>query len=238
MNALEIIKDVVEQTGITEVPSTLVGTTDPQIINLKAILNRIGRLLVSRNQWNVLGNKFSFASTGGNPQAEPLPTDWRTSLSNASVWRSGSLLVPLSGPCPPDVWHRLLTLPGIRFPGYWREFAGNLEIIGAPLDETLTIEYVGNGWVVGADGVPKNKAELDDDTFKFSDDLLILGTIYQWRANKSMPFAQDMADFEYKLEQDIAADRAARPISTTWPYRPDVELRTWPGIVVPSGGIS
>jgi hypothetical protein len=237
MNALQIIQKVVRLMPITELPTTIVGVTDPQVTNLVAILSDCGQGLTTRHDWSTLGKSFSFTSTAENPQREPLPSDWGNAYPNASVWRSGSKLTPLSGPAPPDAWHRLLTLPGVRFPGYWRLFDGNLEVIGCPADETVTFEYVRNGWVVDPDdGSIKSEVTKDGDAFLLPDRLLSLGVMWQWRSAKGLSYAEEMATFEREFELKVAADRAARPISTTWPYRPDQPLRSWPGMIVVGGG--
>jgi len=233
--ALDVIVRAVNLFGITTVPTSIVGTTDPQITNLIAILNDVGQDLSSRHNWSSLMKTMSFTSTGVDPQAEPLPSDYDRTVSNASLWRSGSDLTPLSGPCPPDVWHRLETMPGIRFPGYWRMFGGNINIIGAPVGETLTIEYLSNGWVTdGVDGSIKIAASKDADTFLLPWRLLLLGVIWNWRSTKGLTYAEELSSFERQFERDVAADRAARPIAMDRPFRSDVDLRTWPGVVITS----
>lgn len=234
-NALQIIQRVTRVMPVTDVPTTIVGVDDPQVATLVEVLNDVGEELASRHDWNTLGEVFSFTSTAENPQSVPLPSDWEKAFPNASVWRSGSKLVPLSGPCPPDAWHRLLTLPGIRFPGYWRLFQGNIEVIGAPADETVSIEYVRNGWIVDPDdGSIKTEVTKDGDTFLFPANLIRLGVIYKWRAIKGLSYAEEKQAFEYRLELDIAADRAARPVSTAWRYKPEAPINSWPGLIIPT----
>lgn len=235
LTALEIVQRTVNLLGITTAPTSIVGTTDPQITNLLAILNDAGQDLASRHNWSSLMETMSFTSTGVDPQAEPLPADYDRTRSNASLWRSGSLLTPLSGPCPPDIWHRLLVMPGIRFPGYWRMFGGNIEIIGAPSGETVTVEYMGNGWVTdGENGAVKTSASKDSDTFKLPSRLLSLAMIWNWRSTKGLTYAEELTSFERQFERDVAADRSARPVALDRPFRSDAHLRTWPGAVITS----
>lgn len=235
MTALELIQRTVRLLGITSVPASLVGTQDDQITNLLEILTDVGQDIASRHDWSKLAGTFTFTSDGGNPQSEPFVSDWNRSFPTASVWRSGSTLTPLSGPCPPDVWHQLLTMPGIRFPGYWRMFGGEIEIIGAPAGETVSVEYLSNGWVIDADsGAFKDTVAKDGDTFRLPDRLLRLAVIWQWRSFKGLSYAEEMATFEKQFERDIAADRSARSISTTAGFVPDAGNLAWPGIVVVS----
>ncbi len=234
-NALQIIQRVTRVMPVTDKPTTIVGVDDPQVANLVELLNDVGSEITSRHDWDAMGKKFAFPSTAENPQAVPLPEDWEKAFPDASVWRSGSNLVPLSGPCPNDAWHRLLTLPGVRFPGYWRLFAGKMEIIGSPAGEVISIEYVRNGWILDPDdNSVKTEVTKDGDTFLLPSELLRLGVIYKWRSSKGLSYAEEKQAFEYRLELDIAADRTARPISTTWPYNPSAPLDSWPGLIVPT----
>lgn len=233
MTALELLQRTVRLLGITDPPTSLVGSTDPQITNLLEILTDVGQDIASRHDWSTLGTTLSYVPTGVDPQSAPFPSDWNRSSPTASVWRSGSLLTPLSGPCPPDVWHELLSMPGIRFPGYWRMFGGAIQIIGVPIGETISFEYLSKSWVIGVDGVTlKAAVSKDGDTFRLPDRLLRLAVIWQWRSFKGLSYAEEMATFEKQLERDIAADRSARPISTTSPLTPDSPTMTWPGMVV------
>lgn len=233
MTALELLQRTVRLLGITEPPTSLVGSTDPQVTNLLEILTDVGQDIASRHDWSRLGSSFTFASAGVDAQAYPLPNDWDRSSPTASVWRSGSLLTPLSGPCPPDVWHELLAMPGIRFPGYWRLFGGELQIVGIPIGETGSFEYLSNAWVTDPDdGSFKTAVSKDSDTFRLPDRLLRLAVIWQWRSFKGLSYAEEMATFEKQLERDIAADRSARPISTTSPLTPDSPNMSWPGMIV------
>lgn len=234
MNALELIQRTVRLFGITVPPVTLVGTTDSQITSLIEILTDVGQELATRHDWNKLTSTFSFTSVNVDLQSQDFPSDWNRALPNASVWRSGSKITPLSGPCPPDVWHRLITLPGIRFPGYWRFFGGQVQIMGCPVGETVSLEYISNAWVIDADNssTVRDTVAKDGDTFRLPERLLRLAMVWKWRSYKGLSYAEEMATFEKQLELDIASDRAARPISTNRPLVPDARAHAWPGMVV------
>lgn len=234
MTALELLQRTVRLLGITDPPTSLVGSDDTQITNLLEILTDVGQDIASRHDWSTLQTTFSFTSDGTDGQSTPFADDWNRTSPTASVWRSGSTLTPMSGPCPPDVWHELLTMPGIRFPGYWRMFGGEIQIIGVPATETVSIEYLSNAWVIDADSSTtfKDAVSKDGDTFRLPDRLLRLAVIWQWRSFKGLSYAEEMATFEKQLERDIAADRSARPISTARVLTPDGPRMSWPGLVV------
>lgn len=233
MTALELLQRTVRLFGITDPPTSLVGSTDPQVINLLEILTDVGQDIAARHDWSPLSTTFTAVSLGTDPETYSLPPDWNRSSPTASVWRSGSKLTSLSGPCPPDVWHELLAMPGIRFPGFWRMFGGNMQVIGVPVSETISVEYLSSAWVIDADdGTFKDAVSKDGDTFRLPNRLLRLAVIWQWRSFKGLSYAEEMATFEKQLERDIAADRSTRPISTNSPLTPDTPNMSWPGMVV------
>lgn len=233
MNALQVLQRAVRLLPVTVVPTT-VTSADPQTANLLAIMNDVGDDIVSRHDWHTMGATFAF-DVAADPHSEPLPDDWDKAFPNASAWRSGSPVTPLSGPCSPDAWHRLLTIPNAGFPGYWRLFDGAMQVIGCAIDEIVSLDYVRNGWVSGSDGKARTEIMKDDDTFLIPERLLWLGAIWRWRSSKGLTYAEEMATFEYELERRIAADRAARPIKTSWPSQRDPSAFAWPGtIVVPN----
>jgi len=233
MTALELLQRAVRLLGITDPPTTLVGSTDPQVTNLLEILTDVGQDIASRHDWSALQTTFTFTSDGTDGQSVPFPLDWDRTSPTASLWRSGSRLTPMIGPVSPDIWHELLVMPGVRFPGYWRMFGGNIQIVGAPTGETASIEYLSNAWVSDAtDGTFKTAVSKDGDTFRLPDRLLRLAMIWQWRSFKGLSYAEELATFEKQLERDIAADRSARPVSTNLNLTPDSPNMSWPGMVI------
>lgn len=234
MDLLTITQRIVRRLPISQVPSTVVDSTVPQIQQLLEILQEEGDELMSKNEWNVLISTFSFVVTDTQVSSETLPADWNRFLTEASVWRSGSLLTPLAGPCTSDAWHRLLTMPGIRFPGYWRLFNNELEVLGCPVDETASIEYISDKWVLSTetpDPLRYSTWQTDADTPLLPDRLYILGGVWRWKQSKGLEYAEDMRSYELQLERSISADRAARPISTRRYTNPDGPPYAWPGII-------
>lgn len=235
MNLLEIIQRVVRRLPLTNAVTSVVGTSSQILLQLLEIAQEEGEELMRRHEWQALQTTHSFVGAGGNPDASSIPSDWDRYKADASVWRSGSLVTPLSGPVPYDAWHRLLVLPGIRFPGYWRIEDGSLKVLGVPSGETVTHSYVTNKWILDADTVTtKAQWAADTDTPRLPDSLFRLGIRWRWKQSKGLDYAEDMKTYELELERRISADRAARPIATKY-MAPPGDLSdmpyAWPGIV-------
>lgn len=236
MQLLEIIQRVVRRLPLTNAVTSVVGTSSQILLQLLEIAQELGEDLMRRHEWSILQTTHSFVAAGLTPDSSTLPTDWDRYKAAASVWRSGSLLTPMSGPASYDVWHKLLVMPGIRFPGFWRIENGALKVIGAPSGETVTHVYITNKWILDANAVTtKAQWAADTDSPLLPDILFRLGLRYMWKQTKGLDYAEDMKDFELELERRIAADRAAAPFSLA-NFVPTADLDApyaWPGQVVP-----
>ena len=77
------------------------GNNDPQIIQLLALANRLGRDISRQYEWQKLNKEFSVTTVDGQAQYE-LPTDWlhqipQTEWDRTSQW-------PLIGPATTQQW--------------------------------------------------------------------------------------------------------------------------------------
>lgn len=238
MQLLEIIQRVVRRLPLTNTVSQVIGSSSQIVTQLLEIAQEEGEELAARHEWQFLQQSMTGVGAGGNPDSFPFPSDWNRFRADAAVWRSGSKLTPLSGPATIDAWHRLLVLPGIRFPGYWRIENNNLLCIGVPTGETISIPYISKKWILDVDGVTtKATWAADTDSPMFNDGLFRLGLRWRWKETKGLDYAQDFDTYEKRLELEIAKDRAARPVSTRY-LVPPADLSdapyAWPGMVVVS----
>lgn len=236
MQLLEIIQRVVRRLPLTNAVSQIVGTSSQLILQLMELAQEEGDELTGRHEWQSLQSVLSGVGAGGNPDSFPLPADWNRFRADASVFRSGSLLTPLSGPVAIDAWHKLLVLPGIRFPGYWRLEDNHLLTVGVPTGETVKLPYISANWILDKDGVTtKAFWAADTDTPILHERLIRTGVIWRWKQSKGLDYAEDLKNFELELERRIAADRVARP-TQMHQIAPAGELNdmpyAWPGMVV------
>lgn len=223
-NLAQIATEVTRLLPLSNEPVTIVGNADAQVRQLLALLQEDGDDLLERFEWNAVMRDFSF-TVAADPHSATLPSDFNRFLARASMWRSGSRLVPLSGPVGPDQWQRLTTIPG-TFPGYWRRFGGTLQVTGVAIGESVTIPYISQNWILGSDGVTrKGQWSADSDTPLIDDQLIILGGRWRWKASKGLDYAEDFALFERRTEARAAADRASRPVGTSLPADSDKALR-------------
>lgn len=236
MQLLEIIQRVVRRLPLTNAVTSVIGTSSQILLQLLEIAQDDGDDIASRHEWQALQKTLSGVAAGLTPDTFALPSDWSRLKADASVWRSGSLLTPLQGPVSVDNWHRLTVLPGLRFPGFWRIENNNLLTLGVPAGETVSIPYISNKWILDVNGTTTKEFWTADTDSPILDDWLIrMGVRWRWKQTKGLEYAEDMKSYELGLEQRIAADRAARPISTSRAIHTGDwdENYAWPGQVVP-----
>jgi hypothetical protein len=238
MQLLEIVQRVVRRLPLSNAVTSVVGSSSALINQLLEIAQEEGDELQGKHEWQALQLNMTGAGAGGNPDSFPLPADWSRFRADASLWRSGSKLTPLSGPVSIDAWHRLLVLPGIRFPGYWRLEDNNLLCAGVPNGETISIPYVSTNWILDVDGVTtKAFWTADTDSPRVHERLIRTGMIWRWKQSKGLDYAEDLKTHELELERRIAADRTPRAVNLRNLVPPADLTETpyaWPGMVVQS----
>jgi hypothetical protein len=80
-----------------------------------------------------------------------------------------------------------------------------------------------------------NKTEFsaDADVFKLSERLLTLGIIWRWRAQKRLEFAEDLANYQTALNEEIGRDKGSRIIAVGRARVPFGAEMAFPGIITP-----
>lgn len=268
---LQIVTDVCDELALMR-PASVIGTQDPQIRQLFALLSRLGRDIVKQFDWerldkealiqsaqytdtgvlvegsNIvtglsvtanLSTKFTVMGEGIMPFAQitsvgatqivmdmpaeksgtfpltfqqnrfDLPVDWdreipQTEWNRTTRW-------PLLGPKSAQEWQSFKS--GIVSAGPRQRFriVGNKLVLNPspPPGELLSLEYISNAWIVGADGSEKTEFTADTDTTVFGDSLMVTGLKTQWKQAKGLDFSFDLGEFRALLEQEKAQDKSA-----------------------------
>ena len=63
-----------------------------------------------------------------------------------------------------------------------------------------------------ADNSTKAAFTADSDTFRLDEELLKLGIVWQWKASKGYPYAEDMANYEKQMNACLQKDAGSKPI--------------------------
>jgi hypothetical protein len=277
MNALKLIQQVADELALYR-PTALIGTQDPQIRQLMALLNRLGADITRQTEWQRLNKEYlivtnSFTLTGtvtnGSKVITGLPTttaitDQYTIIGTGiqpfaqvvtvnnlteitmdmEAVESGTVELQFAQnkfdlpsdwnrQIPQTEWNRTQRweLLGPKSAQEWQTFKSGIVSAGPrqrfrilqnqlclnpspPDNQTLSFEYISDGWVEGVDGVAKTEVTQDTDTFIFSDSLLITGLKAQWLVAKGLDASFSLGEFRYLLEQEKSTNKSAPVLST------------------------
>jgi hypothetical protein len=277
MNALKLIQQVTDELALYR-PTALIGSQDPQIRQLVALLNRLGADITRQTEWQRLNKEYlvvtnSFTLTGtvtnGSKIITGLPTttaitDQYTIIGTGiqpfaqvvtvnnlteitmdmEAVESGTVELQFAQnkfdlpsdwlrQIPQTEWNRTQRweLLGPKSAQEWQTFKSGIVSAGPrqrfrilqnqlclnpspPDNQTLSFEYISNGWVEGVDGVAKTEVTQDTDTFIFSDSLLITGLKAQWLVAKGLDASFSLGEFRYLLEQEKSTNKSAPVLST------------------------
>jgi hypothetical protein len=211
----------VVQTAATEMglpsPNNVASNSQVQAKQLLALYNATGEMLVKRRVWRNLFREGTISATAG-VGTYPLPADFARPISQTEWDRTNRW--PMIGPETPQQWQWLKS--GILSTGPRERFrlvGNNIEIwpvpgsTTVPLPIALSYYYVSKWWALDAQGTPKAKATLDDDTSIFSDRLMTAGTKLRFFQAKGFSCDAFAADFQANLDDELAQDGGAPILS-------------------------
>lgn len=215
MTLLELVQQVCDELMISR-PAVVASSTDPQIRQIFALLNRLGTDIARQYPWQRL-NREHIITTVLDQTDYDLPSDWlyqipQTEWDRTSRW-------PLLGPQSPQDWQSFKS--GIVYAGPRERFriqGGQIHVMPAPpAGLQFSFEYVSSAWVESAVNVAQTKYLIDSDSAIFSDSLLVTGLKTQWKAAKGLDAGFDLAEFTSLLEKMKGQDQSAPKLSLS-PY--------------------
>jgi hypothetical protein len=218
MTLLTLIQTTADELGLTR-PSAVVSSTDVQIRQLLALMNRTGTELVREFPWQRLQKEHTFATVSGT-ETYAAPSDYGRPINQTHWDRTNHW--PLNGPQSPQRWQTfksgiVSTGPRLRF-----RIKGNLIYVD-PIPTaayTVAFEYISNKWVLASDGSTyKTSFTADNDTALFDDSLLILGTGLRFFRIKGFDTTALSGDFARALGNATAQDQGAPTLSLARRHR-------------------
>lgn len=233
MSLLSIIQGVCPNLGISK-PTTVIGNTDSQIIQLLAIANEEGEDLASRYGWSSMTkvNTFTMAlaeSQGALNSTVVTAGDFDYIL-NDTIWNR-TLSEPIYGPAAAVERQTLAAFP---VTGPYQKFwirQGNLYINPAPTSaDTGAFEYKSTNWCQSSGGTGRTAWAADTDTGIIDERLMRLGITWRWLKRKGLDYAEDFKTYESRVVDAMARDGGKPRLNMgASPYS------RAPGVFVPNG---
>lgn len=199
-SAGEVVKTVLATMGLPT-PQVVSQATDATSKQMWALLSECGQDLLNEYNWRMLLRTMTITTVPGQ-LTYPLPADFQSFVDDTG-WNNTSR-VPLIGPMTIQQWRLLQArqLGGTTLRMQYIVDDGALRFYFVPSSpETLTIEYMGRGWVQRvADSTYADTVVSDDDTILFDRRLIIECLRHRWKQAKGFSTEADQQRFDSLLE--------------------------------------
>lgn len=208
MTVLSTVTSFCERTGLP-VPSTVMGSLDAQVKQIRAILEEEGNDLAVRGSWQGLTFEASHTSLALEDQGaiSSIATNGFRYISNDTIWDRTDML-PVLGPMDGIEWQTMKAIvstgPRYRF----RIRGGKLLVNPTPqAGHDWRFEYVSQNWILGADGTTyKSLFTLDTDTILLPETLILMGLRWRWLREKGLDYAELFRTYEMQVKDSLGRD--------------------------------
>lgn len=218
------------------IPSTVIGSSDGQVVQIRALLEKEGIALRKRHAWEGVVKEATHTSLAAEDQGAiaTIAANGFDYIVNQTIWDRTDKL-PIYGPMSPQEWQSLKALipTGPRY--NFRIRGGKLIINPTPTaGKTWAFEYVSKFWITAAAGTATTKAlfTVDTDTISLPDEIVAQGLEWRWKHSKGLDYAEDFRDYELMVKEAIGRDAGKSVLNMA------AGRSARPGIMVPQGSWS
>lgn len=215
MSLLTVVQDVCAVVGVDRPASVFANILNTRTMQeMLALANEMAqRIAYDTREWGALKRFASYPGTAAN-NSEPqqsefvLPTDFKRLLLTSNLYRKSMPNLPLRFVSDQDEWLRRRGWGYSDYRGEWT-ILGNSYIAVAPqlpTTDTLSHIYLIKNCIKPTGGGENDVFIHDDDSFALNERLLKLGMIWQWKANKGSPYAEDLSNYETALAVEAGHD--------------------------------
>lgn len=236
MSCLTIIQYVAGRQGVP-VPSTVIGTTDAQVLQMLRLLEEEGDDLAQRGIWSGLANEAGFSATAATNQGliTSMASNGFRFIKNNTFWDRTNKL-PVLGPLSDQEWQAMeaVVVQGPRY--YYRIRQGQLLINPTPPSgDQLYFEYQSKYWITDSTGTTyKQYFTADTDILLLPEEVVISGLRWRWQKEKGLPYADLFNEYEERVKNALSRD-GGKPVLC-------MDNQGWrgprPGIFIPDGNWS
>lgn len=206
----EIVSDTAIELGLISTALTdPYASTDPNILQLLALLKSGGRKLARMRGWTHLQKEYTFA-TVASTATYALPSDFKdmipqTGWNRTTVWPTD--------PISPQRWQYLKAVP-VTSTLYveFRQQGGQIVITPTPTSaQTIAYEYLSTSWVkpTGQTTPTSDMTAVATDVVCFDNLLAVTMLKVAYLRAKKMDYSAEQEDYESALAQAKSADATA-----------------------------
>jgi len=233
MTMLTVVQNFCRRTNIP-VPSTVIGSTDPRVLQVQALLEEEGNDLAVRGSWQGLTFEASLSTLAQEDQGaiSSIATNGFRYIKNETIWDRTTRL-PVLGPVNGVDWQALKAVVTTG-PRYQFRIRGDRLLVNPPPPAASAwyFEYVTQNWILAADGTTyKQYFTLDTDTMLLPETLMLMGLRWRWMREKGMDYAELFRTYEMQVKDALGRD-GGKPVL-------HMDDSGWngprPGIFIPQG---
>lgn len=230
---LQVVREVSKRIGLGDL-TTVYSNGDDGVQQLLALFNEVGQEAVERYRWQWTMRRATFNSIAQESQGN-LETLLNVSLdmvSSCTIW-DDTLRRPVYGPMTDQNYQVEKSFVGTG-PFYNYKIMNNQLLINPvmPAGHSMSCIIRTKYWLVDqTQTVYRNTVGADTDILLLDADTAKLGLKAKWKAEKGLPYAEDLRSYETMLASRAAKTGTQRPLQLDGGSE-----STWqPGIVVPYG---
>jgi len=218
MSLLSVVKDVCTLVGVT-VPTAVIPGIDGNrtMQEMRALANEVARRIAyDTREWTRLKVQATIEGDGVTT-AWDLPVNFKRMLLTSNVWSNIQAQTPLLFVPDTDAWLQRRMMNSSDARGEWTIYGGQIHIFpplpGPPPEggagAKAAYPYLDKNCIKLDGGGYSDAFMTDEDQFVLDERLLKLGMIWQWKAHKGSPYAEDMGSFSDALVISMGADSPA-----------------------------
>jgi hypothetical protein len=171
--------------------------------------NETAEAVVGGYDWQKLTTLATFTGDG-TTEAFDLPSDYVRMIKKAKVHSLAWQNAVFAQAKDKDDWLYAKDIAITGTPGIWIILGGQMQIFPAmAVGETARFYYISNLVIAPNTGDNKATFTLDSDTLRLPEEMLRLGIVWRWRANKRMEYAEDLENFETSMAQIYGPDKGS-----------------------------
>lgn len=187
MSLLTIVQDAAKEIGL-QIPNFVFASNQEEVKKLLRYAQKAGIKCLKSAEWQDLKTERTFTSVATEVQTGIIPADFDRLVSNTMWNRTDGYQI--TGSTPSNEWAEL------KGQGYsdttqpkFIQRGGNIYITPTmTAGKTIAFEYVSKNFVLDSLGVAKASFTADTDTSIIDEELLKLGTIFEYLQNEGLPF--------------------------------------------------
>jgi len=212
MTLLSVVKDVCATVGVAlpqSVFSNLTGNRTMQ--EMLSLANEMAqRIAYDSRDWTKL-RTLATLSGDGVTTAFNLPANFKRMLLTSNVWRSTSTQTPMRFIPDTEEWmHRRASNASDNAWGEWTIMGGQIHIWPVMTVSVMAyFSYLDKNCIDLASGGRGDQFMSDTDSFTLDERVLKLAMIWQWKAQKGSPYAEDMGTYGDALTMAMGHDSPA-----------------------------